>query len=216
MADSSVGRIDPSVVGVSGYERAALDHYPTPRSAYDSLMEAFGDDIAIMRVWEPACGNGALSKPLQHDTLGVISTDIVRYPGFEPDAVVNFFDIRPNGEPGSEDELHLNDLAWLGYVPDCIITNPPYGKDAEAFARHALRLMQDQHGDVFLLCRHEWDCAAGRADLFDHPAFAAKITLRHRPRWIPGTKTAPRFPYAWYHWSWAKPAGARPELIYVR
>lgn len=203
--------VDPAMLGASGYARAPLDHYPTPRSAYDSLIEAFGDDIGAMIVWEPACGDGALSTPLKEVARGVLSTDIVAYDGFDPDALVDFLKLTP--------EQFLKDLPWAGLkgiTPDCIITNPPYGKDAERFARHALKLMSLVKGDLFLLCRHEWDCAAGRKDLFDHPAFAAKITLRHRPRWIPGTKTAPRFPYAWYHWSFQKPPGAKPELFYVR
>jgi hypothetical protein len=34
-----------------------------------------------------------------------------------------------------------------------------------------------------MLGRHEYDCAAGRKDLFAGPPFARKIVLTKRPRW---------------------------------
>lgn len=116
----------------------------------------------------------------------------------------------------TERVVTMADIANLkGFMPDAIITNPPYGKDAERAARHALALMEAQRGLVIFLCRHEWDAAKSRRDLFDHPAFASKITLRHRPRWIEGSDGAPRFPYAYFVWDWTKPAASKPELIYA-
>lgn len=110
----------------------------------------------------------------------------------------------------------------LGFRPDCIITNPPYGKDAERAVRKALELMEAESGYVAFLMRHEWDAAKTRADVIDHPAFASKITLRFRPVWIepvPGEKSSsPRFSYSWYVWDWAKAATAphvKPELHYA-
>lgn len=108
----------------------------------------------------------------------------------------------------------------LGFRPDAIITNPPYdekeqGVDAEMSVRHALTLMEPERGVVAMLLRHEWDCAKKRADLFDHPAFAFKVTLRFRPRWIEDSTGAPRHSYAWFVWDFTKPAAARPELIYA-
>lgn len=228
MASSSdVGRKDPSVVGTSGYVRNALDFYPTPRPAFDSLLEVYADDFPAYLGWEPFCGNGAISTPLGEHTRGMLSTDIRAYEGFDADALVDFFSIRRDDDAdrpgddvdGAQQGLFMGDIeAIKGFRPDLIVTNPPYGKLAEQAARHALHLMEPETGIVMFLCRHEWDAAAGRRDLFDHPAFACKLTLRRRPRWIEGTTGAPRFPYAWFVWDWTKALTAphtRPELRYV-
>jgi len=220
MSLSDVSKRDPSMVGTSGYERAALDFYPTPRSAFDGLIQALGDDFPAMLAWEPFAGNGAIATPLTEFTRGVVSTDITAYDGFEvfENAYIQWVLDQQDGKATiAQMPRRMADIEKLkGFRPDLIVSNPPYGKDAERAARHALKLMEPERGMVAFLCRHEWDAARSRSDLFDHPAFSAKITLRHRPRWIAGSKGAPRFPYAWFVWDWTKPAGAKPELIYVR
>lgn len=164
-----------------------------------------------------------------------ILQDEVHYTDHEDD-----FDVKTIFRPEKADDavITMADIANLkGFMPDAIITNPPYtGKVPDGVyksgkkkgepkfktidlagnaARHALKLMEAQKGIVIFLCRHEWDAAKSRRDLFDHPAFAMKITLRHRPRWIEGSEGAPRFPYAYFVWNWARPIAAKPELIYV-
>lgn len=214
---SDSGLKDLSMLGSSGYARNPLDFYPTPDSAIDSLLAVIEDDLPSFKVWEPCCGDGAISKRLAPLALDLVSTDIKAYEGFDPDGTIDFLSICPKDAIPVGDQVDWEiATALMGFEPDCIITNPPYGDDAEAFARHALRLMESQMGIVMFLCRHEWDCAKGRSDLFDHPAFAMKITLRHRPRWIKGSKGAPRHNYSWYVWNWLKPVTAKSELVYVR
>ncbi|ARB14342.1 hypothetical protein Ccr5_gp124c [Caulobacter phage Ccr5] len=214
------------MLGASGYARTPLDFYPTPRPAFDALIEALGDDFAPFFAWEPFAGNGAIATPLKPFVQEVLATDIHRYEGFEVDAVEDFFKLTPadldrlgalkvRPETVVDEKGEERKSTPLPPRPDAIITNPPYGKDAERAARHALDLMEADQGLVAFLCRHEWDAARSRADLFDHPAFTAKVTLRHRPRWIAGTKGAPRFAYAWYVWDWSKPVSAKPELLYA-
>lgn len=214
------------MLGGTHYARAPLDHYPTPRPAFNALIEVLGDDFAPYFAWEPFAGNGAISEPLRPFVREVLTTDIVRYDGLDLDATEDFFALTPDdlgrlgalkalpefiiGDDGTEKPIYP-----LPERPDAIITNPPYGKDAERAARHALKLMEEQGGLVAFLCRHEWDAARSRADLFDHPAFAHKITLRHRPRWIADSKGAPRFPYAWFVWDWTRLPSAKPELRYA-
>lgn len=241
MSSSPTPQKDPSVLGTSGYERNARDFYPTPRSAFHALIQAYEDDLPSYLAWEPFCGDGAISRPLAEFVRGIVSTDIHAYEGFEADALADFFAIYRDDEPKAYDEallqwgvehcgkseaeapplpLTMSDIEKLkGFRPDAIITNPPYGKMAERAARHALKLMEPEKGLVAFLCRHEWDCAASRADLFDHPAFAMKVTMRHRPRWIEGSAGAPRFSYAWFIWDWSKALSApalKPEIVYVR
>lgn len=182
------------MLSTSGYERTALDFYPTPASATEALLSVIGDDVPSFLLWEPFCGDGAISKLVGPLAREIVSTDINSYPGFEADGLLDFFKLE-----SAEEVTPLK-----GFIPDAIITNPPYGKDAERAARHALALMEPEKGFVAFLCRHEWDSAKGRADLFDHPAFSMKITLRHRPRWIAGSEGAPRHNYSWYCWNWSK------------
>lgn len=195
---------DPAMLAQFEFERRPLDFYPTPARATEALLKVIGDDLMAYQGWECAAGTGAITHVVKDFFRDFVSTDIVPYEGFAPDGIVDF--------------LHCNleqIEALVGFRPDAILTNPPYGKLAEQFARKALELMEPQQGLVIMICRHEWDAAKSRSDLFDHPAFAIKLTLRFRPRWIEGTDGAPRFPYSWYIWNWAKPAAAKPELLYI-
>jgi tRNA G10 N-methylase Trm11 len=61
---------------------------------------------------------------------------------------------------------------------DAIVTNPPYGRLATPFIRHALSL---DVPIVAMLLRVDFDSAKTRRDLFaDCPYFAGKITLLDR------------------------------------
>jgi hypothetical protein len=83
---------------------------------------------------------------------------------------------------------------------DCIITNPPY-ELATQFIERALSLTADS-GLVAMLLRTDFAHAKTRQHLFQHPAFAKKIELTKRIRWIEGSKGAPSFNHAWFVWDW--------------
>ena len=91
------------------------DFYPTPEPATRALLrsETFGP-----RIWEPACGDGAISRVLEQAGHEVISTDL--------------FD-RGFGE------ARIDFLMERRLLAPHIVTNPPF-KLAEAFVRHALDL----------------------------------------------------------------------------
>jgi hypothetical protein len=229
------------MLGGTNYARSPLDFYPTPPRATNAFISVVEDDLEAMQFWEPFAGNGAVYNLIAPFCRASASSDIHRYDGFDADAMLDFFNIFPDGVAheiaiaawerevdknltlkigAGGDTLVLDDQASprpiamsevesrFGFRPDCIISNPPYGKDADRAVRKALELMEAETGYVAFLMRHEWDAAKGRADLIDHPAFMAKITLRFRPLWVerkPGEKAAsPRFSYAWYVWDWAK------------
>jgi hypothetical protein len=193
------------MLGQTKYPRNALDFYPTPPRATEAFVSAAKQMFANRVVAEPACGNGAIVKVLEWHCEKVIATDINAYEGFDPNALVDFLNVK------SYDEY----CELSGGEPTAIITNPPYGELAEAFAWKGIELMEPCQGMVALLCRHEWDAAKGRGPLFDHPAFAAKITLRFRPRWIEDSKGAPRFAYAWFVWDWSKEPDAPAVCLYA-
>lgn len=191
--------------GTPIYDRVALDFYPTPASATNGFLQIYEDDLPSFQMWEPFVGNGAIAKLLAPHVRGLFTSDLVAYDGYDADLLSDFFAIK------SVDEIEEQ----AGFRPDAIITNPPYGKIAGQALRHSLKLMEPERGFVAFLLRHDYDTAKTRSDLFDHPAFAAKVTLRHRPRWFEGTTTAPRHNFAWFVWDWTRPGIMAPELKYA-
>lgn len=100
-------------------EREAFDYYATDPKAVEMLLEL--EQFAPV-IWEPACGEGHISKVLQAHGYQVISTDLV-YRGF--------------GDPEPLD--FLKDT--LEDFEGDIITNPPY-KYALEFVQKALDSVQ--------------------------------------------------------------------------
>jgi hypothetical protein len=99
----------------SDYERVERDYYATNPTAIDDLfkVEDFSETI-----WEPACGEGHLSKKMEDWGKSVYSTDIVDR-GFGND----FFDFLKSDRKFEGD----------------IITNPPY-KYAREFVEKSIEL----------------------------------------------------------------------------
>ena len=99
-------------------ERQEQDYYATDPLAVELLLklERFNRDI-----WEPACGEGHMSKVLEQNGYAVKSTDLI---------------FRGYGQ-GGIDFLSNND-EWKGDI----ITNPPYAM-AQEFVEHALDIIPD-------------------------------------------------------------------------
>lgn len=100
-----------SIVGYSR-NRAKHDFYPTPTYCTEDLLAR---ETFYGTIWEPACGDGAISKVLMSRGFDVISTDLI-YRGY--------------GEGGK-------DFFEQEMVVDSIITNPPYSL-GQKFVEHAL------------------------------------------------------------------------------
>lgn len=96
-------------------EREAFDYYATDPKAVEMLLEL--EQFAPV-IWEPACGEGHISKVLQAHGYQVISTDLV-YRGF-----------------GDPEPLDFLKETLDGFEGD-IITNPPYSVGLE-FVQRAL------------------------------------------------------------------------------
>lgn len=173
----TVRRVDPAM-GVLGYLRNEADYYPTPSWCTEALLTNLPSITG--EVWEPACGEGHISKVLVARGLAVKSSDL-RLTGYGTGGV---------------------DFLASDWKSANIITNPPYTL-SEEFLVHALEATQDASGKVAMLLRNEYDSASSRTYLFRHPAFALKLALTKRPRWIEGSTGSPRHNYAWYVWDWA-------------
>lgn len=161
----------------------SLDWFPTPpwgtRALMERVLPSLGiDPKSIGSVWEPACGEGHMSKVIEEYCTPVIASDIFDY-GVGA-AVADFF-------------AHQVECDW-------IITNPPF-LPAEQFALRALEIATR---GVALFTRSQWIESVGRYErLFSkHPPtvvapFVERIPL-HKGRWEPAGSTATA--YCWVVW----------------
>lgn len=152
------------------------DFYATPREVVEALLAVESFDGPI---WEPACGDGAISRVLEERGHIVYSSDLVA---------------RGYGE-GRVDFL----MEWKPRSPN-IVTNPPF-KNAEDFIRHSLRMTT---GKVALLLR--LGCLEGieRGKIFRSSplarvwVFSARVQL-----WRNGIATSESggmVAFAWFVW----------------
>jgi hypothetical protein len=163
--------------GESGYARNQHDAYWTPAWCTRVLLKHFEPEPLV---WEPACGQGHISKVLCELGFDVISTDLHDH-GY--------------GTPGTD---------FLDAAPrdvGSIITNPPY-EISDEFAERACGLMKSRGGSVAMLLRNEWDSAKSRTKLLsDH--FRMKLVLTKRPQWSENSKASPRHNFAWFVWDFS-------------
>ncbi len=120
--------------------RLENDFYRTPRHAIDALLNV---ETFHGNVWEPACGDGAISRVLLERGLTVTSSDLVDN-GYG--TIHDFLDR----------SLHIDQKF------NCVVTNPPF-KHAQAFAERALETCD---GKVALLCRLLWLASQRRRAFF--------------------------------------------------
>lgn len=104
---------------IGQHSREADDFYPTPRPMTDALLSV--ESVGSV-VWEPACGDGAISKACIARGSRVISTDLVD---------------RGYGVP------RIDFLMERDARAPTIITNPPF-KLWLKFAEHALTLASEK------------------------------------------------------------------------
>jgi hypothetical protein len=160
--------------------RAPFEFYPTPPEATRAFLaaEQFDGDI-----WEPACGQGAISIECERAGYRVTSTDLAEY-GF--------------GTSGHDFLKATKPLAKH------IVTNPPYGAGlADRFVRQALSLTARTGGKVAMLLNLNSLCHPSRHHSFivrppariyaldecvcypnGEPSLATKHTHQHRYCWL--------------------------------
>lgn len=101
-----------------GTNRIKDDFYPTPTGSTLALLER---ETFVGDIWEPACGDGAISKLLKQKGYNVYSTDLVDR-GYG-DAHFDFLNSR---------QMHNN-----------IVTNPPFNIGTK-FALHSLHCAKNK------------------------------------------------------------------------
>lgn len=101
--------------GQDHVNRETHDHYPTWPAATEALLRVERFDGAV---WEPACGEGEMSRVLERAGYSVVSTDLID---------------RGYGEGGCDFLME-----WAARAPN-IVTNPPF-RWAQEFIERALML----------------------------------------------------------------------------
>ena len=152
------------------------DFYPTPERGTKALLsvEKFEGEI-----WEPACGDGAISKVLEAAGYSVRSTDLVD---------------RGYGTPRIDFLMEQRTS-----VPN-IITNPPF-KLAEEFVAQSLRFTTRK---VAILARLAWLEGVARKKLFEGSPLARVWVFSSRLKFnIPGRGERGMIAFAWFVWDHA-------------
>lgn len=163
--------------------RQVRDYYATDPVALEKFLQAFEEDRnrLHLNIWEPACGEGNLSKVLQDRGHTMRCSDIHDY---GQDEVGDF--LRDAGD-------------WDGDI----LTNPPYNK-AKEFVQHGIAKIPEG-GQVVMLLRIQFLESKGRYEWFkNNPpkwiyvhSSRIKIWKNNDSVKYPGTQP---LCYAWYVW----------------
>lgn len=152
------------------------DFYPTPPEATRALLNVEKFEGGI---WEPACGDGSISRVLEAAGYEVESTDLIA---------------RGYGTPNRDFLLEWQQTA------DNIVTNPPF-KHAEDFARHSLRRSRRK---VAMLCRLAWLEGKERGKMFRTTplarvwVFSSRVLMTRAGMEMSGG--GGMIAFAWYVW----------------
>lgn len=181
-----------ATIGTRSATREERGHnlYETPIEAMRTLLalERFHGAAGIL---EPACGRGAILRPLEEAGYDVAASDLVDYGTAtlhgECQGVFDFLDTKVS--TGRD-----------------IVTNPPYGDVLNAFVAHALRVHRPRKMALLLnlnfLCG--FDDADRRFAMDEHPparahVFTRRLPMMHRDGWE-GPHASSSMNTAWFVW----------------
>jgi hypothetical protein len=165
-----------------------FDLYETPPCATRALLH-FERDHMPRRVWEPACGPGAISRVLEAEGFEVQSSDLFAY-----------------GYPGAVsglDFLTVDRTHPIAIATDGIVTNPPFYLAARSapFVARAIEIAPY----VALLLRLPFLEGAGAERLKLTSGVARvyvasrRLPMMHRDGWD-GPKASSAMAFAWFVW----------------
>jgi hypothetical protein len=156
------------------------DFYPSPPEATWGLLAAEHRHMPL-RLWEPACGDGAIVRPLRAAGYKVFASDLVDRGC-------------PGALAGVDFLMELHAPAGLAGI----VTNPPY-KLAQEFIDVAL----DFSGYVAVLLRLQFLESEKRRPLFERwplaavHVFSSRLPMMHRDGWD-GPRTGSQQAFAWF------------------
>jgi hypothetical protein len=155
------------------------DLYETPAVAVETLLRV---ERIPHRIWEPACGPGAITRVLRANKHHVVASDLVDYKS-------------PDQDYSGWDFLLTNTLT---FEVDCILTNPPF-KLANEFVAKAIELCPR----VYMLLRLAFMESERRTPILDSGnlcrvhVFRKRLPMMHRAGWE-GRKANSGMAFAWF------------------
>lgn len=184
-----------SAIGTDSATAAERGHnlYETPPEAMRTLLSF---TRFTPKVWEPACGKGAISRMLEDAGYQVELSDLVDYSTADRHGEVQRVENFLASAPRCEDPER----------PD-IVTNPPYGTDLNAFVAHALRAHRPRR--MALLLNLNFLCGFDDPDrcfaMDENPpsdvwVFTRRLPMMHRDGWD-GPEASSRMNTAWFVWT---------------
>ncbi len=181
----------------------SLDYFGTPPWATRALCGEMLNPATLSNcsVWEPACGNGFMSRPLNQYFRSVHASDVHDYGG-DQERVCDF--LWPHQGPP-----HINKQGV-----DWVITNPPF-KLAMQFAERALDVATQ---GVALFVRTQWVESIERYKFFERRpptwwcVFSERVPLtKGDPKPTGSTATS----YSWVVWLNAGPPNQHTQLRWI-
>lgn len=164
------------IESMSKHARKPADFYPTPIDATQVLLDHLR--LSNINVWEPACGDGAMSRVMEAYGLCVTSSDLREDSGY--------------GQQGVD---FLKNTDEYGVI-DWIITNPPF-KVAAAFIEHALSITPN----VAMLLKSQFWHARSRIELFERFPPSEILPLTWRPAFLEAERgSSPLMDVMWVVW----------------
>jgi hypothetical protein len=172
--------LDPCQVQRRTFAERGPDLYETPAVAVEALLRV---EQLPCRLWEPACGPGAIVRVLRAAGHEVIGGDLIDY--------------------GDPTHFYGRDFLMERKVPEgceAIVTNPPF-KLAEEFVAHALQLCPR----VAMLLRLAFLESERRCEILEGcglarvHVFRKRLPMMHRAEWQ-GPKVNSGMAFAWFCW----------------
>jgi hypothetical protein len=162
--------------GQHSYKERGEDVYETPACAVDALLKI---EKLPWKIWEPACGPGAIVRVLEAHGHQVFATDLHPY---------------GCGLSGI-------DFLTAGHrAVDAVVTNPPY-QLAQQFVEKALEFCPL----VIMLLRLAFLESERRTRILEFSGLARihvfrnRLPMMHRRGWD-GPKASSAIPFAWFVW----------------
>lgn len=168
-------------IGLASKADRGLEFYRTPIEATRALIAIEGDRLP-MDIWEPACGDGAISDALLASKRDVFSSDIV-----------------DRGYLSSKRDFLTTELS-PNYP--AVVTNPPFSK-AQEFVDKAFYFDSVHYCALLLRLaflesqkRKEWFQANPPARIH---VSSRRLPMMHRDGWD-GPKSTSTLAHAWFVW----------------
>ena len=158
--------------GAGAHDRHPSDFYETPPEATQALLYQL-DLPRRTRFWEPACGDGAISRVLQRNGYDVWSSDL-----------------RPEADGYINDFLDGDDVDT-----DWIITNPPFNLADEFILR-----AWDLEVPFAFLLKATFANTKAHGMLFQKCPPTGVYPLTWRPAMAPDRGKSPTMDFTWFVW----------------